>query len=208
MQRRYLIAALVAALAGVGIALLAAQPWDDGGSDEAIGPAATFTHPSRPPAIGNVGGNLPASTLSTAEIAEALAVHNTWRKRYDIAPLRWDAPLASFAQDWATKIAARGALEHRPNDDANPTGENIGMGYPTITAVTDAWGNEVADYNLQAHTCADGKVCGHFTQVVWSTTTTLGCGKASNGDTIYWVCNYKPPGNYTGDNFRTGTRAG
>lgn len=212
MRGRHVLIGIVAvAVAGIVIGLLVAKPWNGGSEAQGrLGPAQSFQHPTRPVigAAGGAAGNLPPSALSAAEVTEALNAHNAWRKRYGIAPLAWDAQLAAYAQEWANKIAASGVLEHRPNNDANPTGENIGMGYPTVTAVTDAWGNEVADYDLKTDTCAAGKVCGHFTQVVWSTTTTVGCGKATGGDSIYWVCNYKPPGNYAGDTFRTGTQAG
>lgn len=51
---------------------------------------------------------------------------------------------------------------------------------------------------------------GHFTQVIWSTTTTIGCYVAdctaqglqnvgSNVPKYLTVCNYGPPGNYVGD---------
>jgi hypothetical protein len=50
-------------------------------------------------------------------------------------------------------------------------------------------------------------VCGHYTQIVWKTTTRLGCGVAlcdQNSPFMgfpkweFWVCNYAPPGNYNG----------
>ena len=37
---------------------------------------------------------------------------------------------------------------------------------------------------------------GHFTQVVWKSTTGLGCG--FNAGCRMYVCNYSPPGNFLG----------
>ena len=63
----------------------------------------------------------------------------------------------------------------------------------------DAWDNEKPDYTLSTNTCAAGKVCGHYTQVVWANSLKVGCGYTScaNGAKII-SCNYDPPGNYIG----------
>jgi hypothetical protein len=38
----------------------------------------------------------------------------------------------------------------------------------------------------------------HYTQIVWPTTTRVGCALASNGRTDYLVCHYSPAGNIDG----------
>lgn len=69
----------------------------------------------------------------------------------------------------------------------------------TPTQVTDSWGAEKADYNYAANSCADGEMCGHYTQMVWKSSTEMGCGMAfCSDDSQVWVCNYRPPGNYAG----------
>ena len=69
----------------------------------------------------------------------------------------------------------------------------------SVASAVDNWGNEVNNYNLATNTCTPGKVCGHFTQVVWKNTARLGCGKATAADGwTYVVCNYDPPGNFVG----------
>jgi hypothetical protein len=55
-------------------------------------------------------------------------------------------------------------------------------------------------------TAPPGGACGHFTQVIWKNTQYVGCGKAispgnlcdpkSPTDSIWYVCNYYPPGNW------------
>ena len=74
-------------------------------------------------------------------------------------------------------------------------------------AVQD-WYDEIADYDYEHRSCTSA--CGHYTQVVWATTTTLGCGTKRCGadtnagvalggrETTILVCNYAPPGNTAG----------
>ena len=63
------------------------------------------------------------------------------------------------------------------------------------TWATDAWYNEVVDYNFATGSAnSPGKVVGHFTQVVWKNSTKLGCAVA--GGNV--CCRYTPPGNYLG----------
>ena len=40
------------------------------------------------------------------------------------------------------------------------------------------WWAEKAHYDLAANTCQPGQVCGHYTQLVWSSTTKIGCAVA------------------------------
>jgi hypothetical protein len=74
--------------------------------------------------------------------------------------------------------------------------------------VVRAWADEVADYDYENNSCVTGEQCGHYTQVVWRTTTRVGCATkvctknspfgAQAPTWQYWVCNYDPPGNYQG----------
>ena len=66
----------------------------------------------------------------------------------------------------------------------------------TATQVVDAWGAESADYSPVHDACASNRQCGHYTQIVWTTTREVGCGM-SVCPTLgqVWVCNYRPRGN-------------
>ena len=63
----------------------------------------------------------------------------------------------------------------------------------------DMWYNEVNSYDFynQGFTSDTG----HFTQLVWQSTTQLGCGIGINdqSNSVYGVCNYVPPGNVDGE---------
>ncbi len=143
--------------------------------------------------------------LGSGDSAAYVAAHNRWRANYGTANVEWDATIAAFAQEWADNQAAAGTMNHR---DENPYGENLFSGTAGAygpDAVVDAWGGEVKDWDLACtgdlEQCCKVEWwnCAHFTQVVWSKTTKIGCGKATSasGNDIV-VCNYSPKGNYSG----------
>ncbi|OQW92036.1 MAG: hypothetical protein BWK79_15550 [Beggiatoa sp. IS2] len=136
-----------------------------------------------------------------AEFAGMVAAHNVWRQKVSVPDLTWSDEAAKVAQGWADSLKEQGCdMKHNPN--RGPYGENIywSSGFtPTSKDVVDAWGNEISDYNYATNSCASGKMCGHYTQVVWRDTQQVGCGKASCGNQQIWVCNYSPPGNYIGE---------
>ncbi len=155
----------------------------------------------------NTEGNNTDNNSNSGEPAAykgIVAAHNVWRKKVGVPNLKWSDKLAGVAQNWANKLKRNGkdgecAFEHSTND----YGENLYWTSGKVTdvkRVVDAWGNEVNDYNYSKNTCKQGKMCGHYTQIVWKDTKEVGCGKASckvGGEV--WVCSYDPPGNYKGE---------
>ncbi|MGC9503989.1 pathogenesis-related family 1 protein [Baaleninema sp.] len=129
---------------------------------------------------------------------EMLETHNYWRQQVGVPPLTWSSELASYAQEWADRLADRGfEMQHRSQ---SPYGENIAWASGrdlSATEVVNMWAEERSDYNYETNSCRD--VCGHYTQVVWRDTQEVGCGMATNGREEIWVCNYDPPGNYIGE---------
>ncbi|VDO01380.1 unnamed protein product [Rodentolepis nana] len=90
------------------------------------------------------------------------------------------------------------------------TGQNIAITFGHKTEnfpfVISQWHKEVKDYNYNANSCTSGKMCGHYTQVVWATSSNVGCAvqrcdKYFTGriqPTFLYVCQYKAPGNFIG----------
>lgn len=178
-------------------------------------PAQPTTPPAQPTATAQSPAQPPAGTsgLTAAEEQAALQAHNAERANTPgVAPLQWSPELAQFAGQWAQQLAAANAgLNHRSSQDLkdnNPLapgqdqlGENLWMGSTggwSVTEQVQDWINEKADYDYANNSCAAGKQCGHYTQVVWKNTQFVGCGKATaNGQEIL-VCNYHKGGNFSG----------
>jgi len=125
-------------------------------------------------------------------------------------PVTWDGTLAAFAQNWANNLASscNGNLEH---SSPNNYGENLAysdMSTPeTASRVVSDWMSESTMYDTSTNMCTGGDgdlSCAHFTQVLWKTTTTIGCATAtcpdpSGGNTQYYsACEYNPAGNCNG----------
>lgn len=147
------------------------------------------------------------SGTTNGEAGAAVDLHNCARRTVTpaaavpIEPLAWDASIASMAQNYSNQC-------HYAHSGTPGYGENIyaAAGFtPTMHDAVAAWAGEESSYNYAANTCASGKVCGHYTQVVWDTTAAVGCGKTyctqntpfgANFPNWYLiVCNYSPAGN-------------
>jgi hypothetical protein len=124
-----------------------------------------------------------------------------------IPPLVWDCSLAVSAQAWADTCPAG----HNPALNANNQGENIwGSSSSTIAMVGDVvklWAKEgppnyvySTNYCFGAEYTISNFQCGHYTQIVWRTTTNVGCGYVTGcGAGAFspqtWVCDFSPAGN-------------
>ncbi|QUC17245.1 uncharacterized protein UV8b_01486 [Ustilaginoidea virens] len=125
---------------------------------------------------------------------EMIASHNYFRAQHSADDLVWDENIAQDAQNWANTC----------NFYHDSAGENLGCmsSYDFWGQFTNAWGTERENYNYDDPGFTPET--GHFTQVVWKATTSLGCGWAqcSGGHDqafgYYVVCKYDPPGNYNG----------
>ncbi|NJK51686.1 MAG: hypothetical protein HC936_00945 [Leptolyngbyaceae cyanobacterium SU_3_3] len=131
---------------------------------------------------------------------EILDAHNQCRARVGVLPLKWSPQIASKAQEWADHLSRTGEFEHRSGGGSG-YGENLAAGGMSPTDLVKMWCDEQNKYDPQTGKCRgnDPFSCYHFTQVVWRQTNELGCGLASHPqwDKVL-VCNYDPPGNYSG----------
>jgi pathogenesis-related protein 1 len=170
---------------------------------------------------------LPASSACTPATegrefaAQMLTAHNQVRAEATpepsapLQPLRWSDALARDA----ARVASRCRFEH----SGGPHGENLyARPKPTSAAhVVGRWSGEVEHYDLVSNRCAHGQKCGHYTQVVWAETFSVGCAVAHCSDRApawaratgtatptdpfpawdgwsLWVCHYEVRGNRRG----------
>ncbi|CAK8530391.1 unnamed protein product [Lathyrus sativus] len=125
--------------------------------------------------------------------------HNAARSVVGVSHIVWDDTVAAFAQSYANQ---RKDCQLIHSGDDGGYGENLSMSTGGMSG-TDAvkyWVDEKSYYDYNSNSCAAGKMCGHYTQVVWKNTVRIGCAKVKceNGGTFI-TCNYDPPGNYIGE---------
>ena len=152
-----------------------------------------------------ISKNVVLGDAEPADMVGITARHNFWRAQLGIAPLTWSNELAAFAQEWANELKRRGMkMEHRPRTGkfTQKYGENIywsqGMQNSTSAGV-DSWADERKSFDFDTQLCkGEWYVCGHYTQLIWENSTQVGCAKVVVDDQEIWLCNYNPPGNYTG----------
>jgi uncharacterized protein YkwD len=151
------------------------------------------TVPKPPPAAPAAAPAQPAGSIAQRFVA----AHNRARAKHCAGPLAWSSKLASYAQKWADTLKAKGcAFGH----SGGPYGENLAAGTEGVLdpeATVAMWYDEIKLYKFPHG--GFSMQTGHFTQLVWRTTTQVGCGHAQCKGNDIWVCEYDPPGNYDGE---------
>lgn len=162
------------------------------------------------------------ATQQSDLLTAALSQHNVKRAIHGSPALTAASAtdsLTTGSQDWAKHLADIGSLVH--SNSQGVYGENLSVSYTTDspsptsvgTKAVDDWYSEINNYDFTKPKF--DAATGHFTQVVWVGTTTLGCGYAIGTATInamysdgtikptlfnayYTVCRYSPAGNVEG----------
>ncbi len=155
-----------------------------------------------------IAQSVPSSTgssVSQEEAQIALDYHNKVRDDVGSPALQWSTELARYAQAWANHLSSNCKLEHRPGSGpwAQKHGENIFWGGGeeyTVKNASESWYSEIKEYKYGPLTNNNWFKTGHYTQMVWKSTTHVGIGKAICKDgSILIVANYSPSGNYMGE---------
>lgn len=150
-----------------------------------------------------LGGRAQTVYKDPAFITAVLEHHNTYRSALHLPPLTWSDALASDALAWAKHLAVIGKGEHDQRA-VGLEGENLWWGTAGAYAygdMVDFWGGEKQDFlygTFPDCKASRSAVVGHYTQMVWKNTRSVGCAVASNGKLDILVCRYSPPGNIIG----------
>lgn len=145
---------------------------------------------------------LPTAPLTEDASVEGITeAHNEVRRPLGVPDLAYDVELADVAAAWAVHLDEDEACS-LVHDWDSPYGENLfwSSGRATVQDAVDGWADEVAFYDYESNTCEEGQMCGHYTQLVWSTTERVGCAvhscSGNRGDIL--MCVYEPAGNWVG----------
>lgn len=135
-----------------------------------------------------------------------LAAHGAARARHGIVPLAWSEALAANARAYALVLARTNSFQH----DSTPgrrkrESENLWMGARGIYGPETMMAGFLREGRLfrpgvfpSVSKTGNWADVAHYTQMIWPTTTSVGCGLASNAWSDFLVCRYAAPGNKDG----------
>ncbi|MFF0228594.1 CAP family protein [Streptomyces sp. NPDC004629] len=146
---------------------------------------------------------LPLSTDDAFQ-RDCLKAHNGYRARHGAPPLKTDQATVDYAKQRVTLFSEYEGLSHGHAGLRPGYGENTfwaGSSSPDkVTSCSDAvktWYSQGVKYDYNHPGFSQDT--GFFTQVVWKSTTTLGCARAAGRGSAWYetyiVCMYQPAGN-------------
>ena len=143
------------------------------------------------------------STASSGFEADILNAHNEKRALHGIQSLAWNDTLAKYAADYASSTFSCNNVKLVHSN--GPHGENLAAGYSGGYKPVDAWYDEIKQYDFSNP--GFNEATGHFTQLVWKSTSQVGCAKVTcdNSWSQYTICEYSNTrGNVVGTDSKTG----
>ena len=141
----------------------------------------------------------------TALAHRLVAAHNAVRAAAGTQPLAWDARLAAGAQAYAQQLAATGTFQHSDRRARRGIGENLWMGTSGAFSpeqMVGNWSSEKQWFRAgifpNVSRTGNWEQVGHYSQIIWRTTTHVGCGIGRGRGRDVLVCRYSPAGNVDG----------
>jgi hypothetical protein len=151
---------------------------------------------------------LGTTDLTSNRSARLLAAQNRERDAAGLPLLKWDDRLARSSLAWAEHLKRIGTLVHYESDpkDPDPEGENLWAGtrgYYSPEAMVGLWIAEKKHFKQGTfpRNSKTGRVddVAHYTQVMWRSTSHVGCAVTQNRKEEFLVCRYSEGGNVIGE---------
>jgi len=148
------------------------------------------------------------SNFTISQKNEIVNIHNNMRSNLTLVPaanmikLRW----SDFLENEAKKLADTCIFEHFVDN----YGQNLFMGSYSENIMNrigkgiNLWYDEINDHsdyilsNIENSNLVGIDRYDHISQVLWATTSEIGCSYSKCDNSIYLVCNYFTPGNFQG----------
>lgn len=165
--------------------------------------ASLFATLVAPAAVAQAAGA--SNNVASQFPARILAAQNALRAQAGLPPMMWDTALGDAAANYAMQLAFTNSFRHSDRSARLGTGENLWMGTRgaySYEAMVGAWASErrffVPGVFPVVSRTGNWEDVGHYTQIVWPTTTRVGCAVASSARVDILVCRYSPAGNVDG----------
>jgi len=159
-------------------------------------PVQTYAPPPPASSPPPTSGGIPSPPTYNGDLQhDILAGHNYFRALHKTGPMTWNQDIA----DYAAGHTGGCVMQHT----GGPYGENLAYGTSLSAAEgMQMWydeclsnGQDTYDYS---NTGFDDST-GHFTQMIWSQSTEVGCYLQQCGGNNYLMCEYAPAGNVIGE---------
>ena len=142
------------------------------------------------------------ANFTYSQKSELVDYVNAYRAKHNSPPMEWDETISQFAQEYSLFLVTNSLFQHSKKEGY---GENLAyfQGYPNdmmtlIKKSIDLWYDEIKLYNFNYPGYSPGT--GHFTCLVWKSSTKFGMGYSYNNATkiVDITMNTAPPGNIIG----------
>jgi hypothetical protein len=133
-----------------------------------------------------------------------LSMHNQVRAEAGVPPLQWHPQLAAQAAAYGPQLAQYGRPVHAPRQGRETSRENLMQALPgtPVSTMVNVWIAERRHFRPgtfpNVSRTGNWADVGHFTQMIWPTTTHLGCAVHRGGQFDWLICRYSPAGNKDG----------
>ena len=137
--------------------------------------------------------------------ARLLAVHNRERRAVGARPLVWDPGLAAASAAYGPALERLGKLAHSPARERVGQGENLWMGTRDayeLEEMAEGWAAEKRLFRPgffpAVSRSGNWSDVSHYTQMIWKSTSRVGCAVRKGRKWDFLVCRYSPHGNVVG----------